>query len=115
MANISITPVGASLVMPASIIGPMSEAKPPNRAKTMGTMIRAMSAERRLLMIRYMKATTMAKPRKVNIEILRALRDVGTDETRQSAQDERRMESGSKRGVQQRTSKHQNHRIVVVD
>jgi hypothetical protein len=36
----------------------------------------------------------MAKPRKVNIEILQALRDVKTDETKQSAQYERRMESG---------------------
>jgi hypothetical protein len=57
----------------------------------------------------------MAKPRKVNIGILQALRDVKTDETKQSAQDEQRRESGGKRGVQRSTSKHQNHRIVVVD
>jgi hypothetical protein len=38
-----------------------------------GMMIRAMSADRRLLMIRYMKVETMAKPRNVSMEILRTL------------------------------------------
>jgi hypothetical protein len=40
----------------------------------------------------------MAKPRKVNIGILQALRDVKTDETKQSAQDEQRRESGVSEG-----------------
>jgi hypothetical protein len=78
-------------------------------------MIRAISADRRLLMIRYMKATTMAKPRKVNIEILQAVRDVKRTRRRQSAQYERRVEWGSERGAQKSKSEHQNHRIVVVD
>ena len=39
MANINITPVGASLVMPSSIIGPISGAKPPNSANRIGTMM----------------------------------------------------------------------------
>ncbi|MDT4829107.1 hypothetical protein FQZ97_625200 [compost metagenome] len=71
MANISITPVGASLAMPSSIIGPMPAANPPTRANRMGTMIRAISADRRLVMIRYMKVMTMAKPRKVSMACLR--------------------------------------------
>ncbi|WJN59475.1 hypothetical protein OH686_12050 [Pseudomonas sp. SO81] len=35
----------------------------------MGTMISAIRADRRLLMIRYMKVMTMAKPRKVSMAI----------------------------------------------
>ncbi|KWV88139.1 hypothetical protein PFLmoz3_01034 [Pseudomonas fluorescens] len=72
MANISITPVGASLVMPSSIIGPIFGAKPPNSANRIGTMIKAISADRRLVMIRNMNVMTMAKPRKVSIGILQA-------------------------------------------
>ncbi|MNQ54842.1 hypothetical protein D3C85_689170 [compost metagenome] len=72
MANISITPVGASLVMPSSIIGPILGPKPPNRAKMIGMRIRAISADRRLVMIRNMNVMTMAKPRKVSMGILQA-------------------------------------------
>ncbi|MCY1427231.1 hypothetical protein D9M71_430680 [compost metagenome] len=67
MANISITPVGASLLMPSSIIGPILAEKPPNRANRIGTRISAIKADRRLVMIRYMKVMTMAKPRKVSM------------------------------------------------
>ncbi|MNN43453.1 hypothetical protein D3C81_1576890 [compost metagenome] len=74
MANISITPVGASLVMPCNIIGPISPEKPPNRANRIGTRIRAIKADRRLVMIRYMKVMTMAKPRKVSMGVLQAYR-----------------------------------------
>src|SRR5437868_1338265 len=77
MANISITPVGASLVMPSSIIGPILGAKPPNSAKRIGITIRAISAERRLVMIRNMKVMTMAKPRKVSMGVLQGRRDEG--------------------------------------
>jgi hypothetical protein len=59
MANISMTPVGARLLMPDSIIGPSSGAKPPITPKAIGTMIRATSADRRLVMIRNMKTTTI--------------------------------------------------------
>ncbi|MNJ60816.1 hypothetical protein D3C77_565750 [compost metagenome] len=86
MANISITPVGASLVMPCSIIGPISPEKPPNRAKMIGTRIRAIKADRRLVMIRYMKVMTMAKPRKVSIGVLQAYRvEKGTSRADQRA------------------------------
>jgi hypothetical protein len=72
MANINITPVGASLVMPSSIIGPIFGANPPNRANRIGMMIRAISADRRLVMIRNMNVMTMAKPRKVSMGLLQA-------------------------------------------
>ena len=38
-------------------------------AKAIGTMVRAISGDRRLVMIRYMKVMTMAKPRKVSMGI----------------------------------------------
>ncbi len=45
----------------------------------MGTRIRAIKADRRLVMIRYMNVTTMAKPRKVSMAILQARRDEKED------------------------------------
>ena len=50
----------------------MFGAKPPNSANRIGTMIKAISADRRLVMIRNMNVMTMAKPRKVSIGILQA-------------------------------------------
>ncbi len=59
MANISITPVGASFWMPASIIGPSPAPNPPISPKAIGTRIRATTAGRRLVMISVMKTMTM--------------------------------------------------------
>jgi len=55
-----------------TLIGPIFGAKPPNSANRIGMMIRAISAERRLVMIRNMNVMTMAKPRKVSMGILQA-------------------------------------------
>ncbi len=60
--------------MPSSIMGPILAEKPPNRANRIGTRISAIKADRRLVMIRYMKVMTMAKPRKVSMAILQAWR-----------------------------------------
>ena len=60
IANISITPVGASFLMPSSIIGPSPMPNPPIRPKTMGTMISATMADRRLVMISAMNTRIMA-------------------------------------------------------
>ncbi|MNT21641.1 hypothetical protein D3C72_1569870 [compost metagenome] len=62
------------MLMPSSIIGPILAEKPPNRANRIGTRISAIKADRRLVMIRYMKVMTMAKPRKVSMAILQAWR-----------------------------------------
>ena len=53
--NDEIAPVGASFLMPSSIIGPSPMPKPPMRPKTMGTRISATMAESRLVMISVMK------------------------------------------------------------
>ncbi|MNJ76117.1 hypothetical protein D3C77_733330 [compost metagenome] len=66
MANISITPVGAILRMPSSIILSMPAPKPPSNAKIMGTRIRATKGDRRLVMINVMNVITMPKPSRVN-------------------------------------------------
>jgi hypothetical protein len=58
-----MTPVGASLVMPASIIDP--NASPPTpaiSAKTIGTSTSATNGESRLSMMSVMKVTTMPNP-----------------------------------------------------
>ena len=59
MANISITPVGASLVMPATIISPSCRANPPAMPKATGTRISAVSGESFLVMISVMNTRTM--------------------------------------------------------
>ena len=59
MANISITPVGASFLMPSSIIGPKPRPNPPISPNTMGTRISATIAERRFVMISAMKTMIM--------------------------------------------------------
>ncbi len=70
IANISMTPVGARLRIPSSIIGPSCGPKPPITPNPIGTTIRATSAGRRLVMIRYMNTTTMEYARMVNIIII---------------------------------------------
>ena len=62
IANSSITPVGASVLMPSIIMSPSPEAKPANRAKAVGTTIRATSGVIRRVMIRVMKVATIRKP-----------------------------------------------------
>ncbi|MNC74850.1 hypothetical protein D3C75_1262820 [compost metagenome] len=52
MANSSSAADGATIFSPSSIILPRSGAKPPTRAKTIGTMVSATIGDRRLLMIR---------------------------------------------------------------
>jgi hypothetical protein len=59
MANISITPVGASLVMPATIISPSCDANPPATPNTIGTRINAVSGDMRFVMMSAMNAITM--------------------------------------------------------
>ncbi|MDT4850855.1 hypothetical protein FQZ97_850200 [compost metagenome] len=66
MANISITPVGAILRIPSSIILSMPAPNPPSRAKIMGTRMSATRGDRRLVMISVMNVITMPKPSRVN-------------------------------------------------
>ena len=58
-AKRSMTPVGARFRMPFSIIGPISAPKPPIKANTIGTRMRASNAESRSVMINVMKTRTM--------------------------------------------------------
>lgn len=69
IANMSMTPVGARALIPSSIIGPMVGPKPAASAKAVGTRIKATSAERRLVMIKAMKAVTSVKPRVLRLNI----------------------------------------------
>ena len=55
----SITPVGASLPMPAIIISPSDGPKPAAMPTPIGTRMRAVSGESRFVMISAMKSTTM--------------------------------------------------------
>ena len=67
MANISITPVGASFAMPLTIMSPNEAVKPPAIPKAIGTRISAVSGESRFVMMSVMKTHTMAYARKVSI------------------------------------------------
>ena len=66
IANISMTPVGASLETPASIIAPSSFEKPPITPNAIGTTINAVSADSRLVMISSMNTTTIENARSVS-------------------------------------------------
>ncbi len=66
MAKIIIIAVGAMVSRPFIIIGPKL-VKPPNKAKTIGTTVNALKADKRLLMIKYINTTIIEKPKNVNI------------------------------------------------
>ncbi|MNR31518.1 hypothetical protein D3C85_1490320 [compost metagenome] len=69
IANSSKAAEGATIFRPSSIILPVVPPKPPITAKTIGTTVRAMIGDKRLVIIRKVKTTTIAKPRKASISL----------------------------------------------
>ena len=63
----SITPVGASVLIPSSIIGPSFGAKPASAPNTIGTRMSAVSGESRFVMISAMNVATIRKARNVSM------------------------------------------------
>ena len=59
MANINMTPVGASFVMPATIISPRSGANPAATPNIIGIRISAVSGDMRFVMISAMNTKTI--------------------------------------------------------
>ena len=67
IANVSMMPVGAIFVTPASIMPPSDEANPPSTPKTIGTRMSAVSGAILRVMISVMKTMTIENARIVRI------------------------------------------------
>lgn len=70
MANMIMTPTGATFLMPLTIIGPIFGAKPPMSAVITGTTISASVTDTRLVMIRTRNVTTVRNPSNANMKNL---------------------------------------------
>ena len=67
IANSRSAADGATIFKPSSIILPVVPPKPPITANTIGTSVRATIGDSRLVIIRKVKTTTMAKPSNASI------------------------------------------------
>ncbi|MNV54202.1 hypothetical protein D3C71_1463790 [compost metagenome] len=67
IANSRRAAEGATIFKPSSIILPVVPPKPPMTEKTIGTTVRATIGDNRLVIIRTVKTTTMAKPSNASI------------------------------------------------